>query len=148
MKIRAVRRLLAVAAVMCSGVLAVAAPANAAGGDGTIDSNELSFFCHSTIYKASHGSTGPHGYGKERDFAGQQKDLAGFTWVTGGHCETNNVKNNASHVWNARSSSAQVFYNSYGYAGCWCGVYDPISGNYQTDLSASLANNNAAFRWV
>ncbi|MGK5673789.1 CHAP domain-containing protein [Micromonospora sp. URMC 106] len=116
------------------GVLAVAAPAQAASRDGICDTGE---FCY--YYNSDHaGSISDH-TGSLADYGSTQPDCYEFKGAGSGQglC----VKNNAASAWNRTGSTVRVYYNS-DYNGSY--AYQDLAPGAKTNLNATLKNNNAS----
>ena len=129
------RKNLAVAGIalaLTTSVLSVAAPASAAGRDGTCDSGEFCYYYNSneagsvsdfTESVDDYGATQPTCY--EFKGAGAGKGLC--------------VKNNAASVWNRTSKTVIVYFNSdFG------GASQSFAAGAKGNLNATLKNNNAS----
>jgi hypothetical protein len=129
------RKNLAVAGIalaLTTSVLSVAAPASAAGRDGTCDSGEFCYYYNSgeagsisdfTESVDDYGTTQPTCY--EFKGAGNGQGLC--------------VKNNAASVWNRTSKTVVVYYNSN-----FGGASQSFAAGAKGNLNATLKNNNAS----
>jgi hypothetical protein len=119
--------------VLLAGVAVVlAAPAAAAGRDGTCDSGEFCYYFNSgeagsvSVFTDSlddYGATQPTCY----EFKGAGNGQ--------GVC----VKNNAASVWNRTSKTVRVFFNSN-----YAGAHQDFAAGAKGNLDATLKNNNAS----
>jgi len=121
----------AVVAVATAGVLAgTAGAASAAGQDGVVNSNELTFYYNSGCANS------------RSDFATAKSSLAGYVFLSTGAGKGQAVKNNSACVWNTKAQYAQVFFNS-GFSG----PDDLVPPNTVRDLTNTY-NDNASFKWI
>ena len=130
-------------ALTASLIAASAAPAMAWPSD--LDpGQEFRYNYHSYAYRDAHGgdATGPHGVGSERDFYSNIQNLAGYTFVEYGNGQSQTIKNNAGSVYNITGRVVDVFYNSYGVMGCWCGTHESVGWGTR-DLTVTK-NDNAS----
>jgi hypothetical protein len=106
---------------------------------------EMRYNYHSYAYKAAQGGDagGPHGVGSERNFYDNIQNLANYNFVEYGPGQGTSVKNHAGSVYNISGQYVDVFYNSYGVMGCWCGTHDRVGWGGK-DLTSTLKNNNAS----
>ncbi len=121
---------------LAAGLLATAAPAQAAGRDGVCQSGEFCYFYNSnnqgsvsdfTTSVSDYGTTQPSCYEFKGSGNGQ------------GQC----IKNNAASVWNQSSMTVRVYYNT-GYQGS----YQDIAPGYKGQLNSTLYNNNASHQFI
>ncbi|MCX4471624.1 peptidase inhibitor family I36 protein [Micromonospora sp. NBC_01655] len=120
------------------GVLAVAAPAQAASRDGICDAGE---FCY--YYNSDHaGSISDH-TGSLADYGSTQPDCYEFKGAGNGQglC----IKNNAASVWNRTGNTVRVYYNS-DYDGSY--AHQDFAPGAKANLNATLKNNNASHQLI
>ncbi|CAM3285266.1 hypothetical protein NODU109028_09260 [Nocardioides dubius] len=112
-------------------VVMTAAPADAAGQDGTLHDGEFGFYYNSGCN------------GSMSDFATRKADLAGYKFLSGGAGQNTPVKNNSACAANARSTqNARVYFNSN-----YLGANDLIPADQYGNLTNTY-NENASFRWL
>ncbi|MGC5333818.1 CHAP domain-containing protein [Micromonospora sp. DT62] len=120
------------------GVLAVAAPAQAASRDGACNTGE---FCY--YYNSNHaGSISDHA-GSLADYGTAQPGCYEFKGAGSGKGQC--VKNNAASAWNRTGKTVRVYYNT-GYNGSH--AYQDFAPGAKKNLSSTLKNNNASHQLI
>lgn len=120
--------------VLAASLLVGAAPAQAAGRDGTCDNGEFCLYYNSDQAGSVSDFTGSLG-----DYGATQPDCYEFKGAGAGKGVC--VKNNTASVWNRTGSTVRVYVNS-NYGG---GTQDFAAGA-KGNLNGTLKNNNASHK--
>jgi hypothetical protein len=129
---RSLVSLVASLALLAGGAAVLAAPAAAAGRDGTCDGGEFCYYFNSNEA------------GSVSDFTDSLDDYGAtqptcYEFKGAGNGQGVCVKNNAASVWNRTSKTVRVFFNSN-----YAGAYQDFAAGAKGNLDATLKNNNAS----
>jgi hypothetical protein len=124
--------LLASLALLAGGAAILAAPAAAAGRDGTCNSGEFCYYFNS----GEKGSVS--------DFSGSLDDYGAtqpscYEFKGAGNGKGKCVKNNAAAVWNRTGKTVRVYFHSN-----FAGSHQDFKSGAKGNLNATLKNNNAS----
>ena len=124
--------LVALLALLVGGAAFLAAPASAAGRDGTCDGGEFCYYFNSDEA------------GSVSDFTDSLDDYGAtqptcYEFKGAGNGQGVCVKNNAASVWNRTSKTVRVFFNSN-----YAGAHQDFAAGARGNLNATLKNNNAS----
>ena len=129
-------RVLAVSGLTVAALLTAAPPpAHAASRDGHCDAGEFCYYYNSDNQGSISDFTG-----SVSDYGTSQPECYEFKGAGNGQGKC--IKNNAASVWNRRSTSVRVYYNSY-----YGGAYQTFAGGAKQDLNSTLLLQNASHKY-
>ncbi|SHG00925.1 SpoIID/LytB domain protein [Jatrophihabitans endophyticus] len=124
--------LFAAAALLLGATTVLAAPASAAGRDGTCDNGEFCYYFNS----GEKGSVSDFTDSLD-DYGAKQPSCYEFKGTGNGKGKC--VKNNAAAVWNRTGKTVRVYFNSN-----YAGAHQDFATGAKGNLNATLKNQNAS----